>query len=214
MENKTPRSQKWILALLVALVAIVAGQSIWLYKLSSTDGPKEPAASELTWEDTPDNQNWFAPPPALPDWDPFADMQRMRQEMDQLFGNVLNRFAHSPRFEDFFDSELSLSPRIDFEENDDYYHIKVDLPGVESSQVDVRIDGQTLTIEAETRIERETSDASGDKILRRERHEGRFVRHLVLDEPVEADGMEQSMENGVLEIRIPKAKQEPKETAP
>lgn len=209
-ENHNHSAPKWIIVLLVALTALVVLQAVWLYQVTRPERAPEPSAATSAVT-KPNSPPVLAPaPPFQPfdpqDWDPFEEMRRMREEMDLLFGEALNRFSGSGRFEELFDPDFALRPRIDVEESEGAYIVTVDLPGVEASRIETELNDRTLTITAETEVVSETEEEG--EFIRRERHAGRFQRSIVFETPVEPEGMQQSFKDGVLEIHVPKAEVE------
>jgi HSP20 family protein len=107
----------------------------------------------------------------------------------------LDRFASS-----FFDS--SRAPRmmpVDLFRDRDQYVLSADLPGIDPSTVEVDLDGQLLTIQAER-----TQPSQGDvKWLASERPYGRYVRQFTLGDGLDAERIAATYEHGVLSIIIP-----------
>jgi HSP20 family protein len=93
---------------------------------------------------------------------------------------------------------------LDVHEANDELIVKAELPGVEKDSFDVMIDGELLRIEAEKKGEDETQEGS---YYLRERHYGKFSRALSLPFPVDSGKASATLENGVLEIRLPKAEE-------
>lgn len=91
--------------------------------------------------------------------------------------------------------------RLDLADHDDEFAVTVDVPGYEPDDLDSRLSGDTLFISGER--ESEATDERGD-YLRRERELESFSRQVTLPEPVDADGIEATVNNGVLTIRLPK----------
>ena len=96
------------------------------------------------------------------------------------------------------------APRLDVFEKDGYVVIKADLPGVRKEDVQVDLDDGDLVIQGETRSEQEVND---DQYYRMERSLGRFYRRVPLGFDAKPEDIQASMNDGVLEIRIPKPAQ-------
>ena len=128
----------------------------------------------------------------------------MQREMDRLFNESFRRFDDSPEFRHLF-REGMISPELDVSEDADKYTIKVNLPGSDESSVDVKLDGQQLTIQGAQNYEKQDRDAAGN-IVYRERRSGSFKRSFTLPEPVDEKGMKTDIKNGVLTIIVPKLK--------
>ena len=78
--------------------------------------------------------------------------------------------------------------------------VKADLPGIEPKEVELSVEGKTLTIKGERKAE-ETHEEG--KVFHHEVHYGAFERTLTLPAEVEAEKIEASYHNGVLEVKVP-----------
>lgn len=94
-------------------------------------------------------------------------------------------------------------PTIDLKDEGTQFLIRVDVPGVESKDIDVSVDNNVLTIKGqrETKHKEETK-----KYVRFERSKGSFYRSITLPELVDASRLSAKTKNGVLEIVAPKNK--------
>jgi HSP20 family protein len=123
--------------------------------------------------------------------DPFTDTIPMRQALDRLFEESLPRPFRHWLAVDVYETVSALV-------------IKAALPGVKPDEVDITIDGDTLTITGELKAD----EASADRQYhRRELHVGSFERALRLPERFEAAKTDAAFENGILTLTIPKAEQ-------
>jgi HSP20 family protein len=136
---------------------------------------------------------------ALIRWEPARELQSIQQEMNRLFGS-------------FFDGPVTTAgangaitrrwiPAMDLVEGDGEFVLRADLPGVGEDDVKVELEDNVLTISGERRSSHEERK---EGYYRVERASGTFSRSLTLPEGVEADSVEATFENGVLEVRIPK----------
>ena len=92
--------------------------------------------------------------------------------------------------------------KVDVKEDNKAYTVHADLPGLKKEDIQVTIDGQVVTVTAETRRESEQKD--GEKMLRRERYFGKVSRSFSLDTDVDETGASAKYTDGVLELRLPK----------
>jgi len=92
------------------------------------------------------------------------------------------------------------SPRIDVVENQNDLIVYVDLPGVKQEDVSLTCKGEQLMLHA-----RCDSRVHGTKLLHAEYRIGDYYRAFTLPEQVDRDGIEASLQDGVLTIRVPKA---------
>ncbi len=93
-------------------------------------------------------------------------------------------------------------PAIDLRDEEKDLVLTAALPGVKPEEIDLSIDGQTLTLHAETRREEKTEEPN---YVMRERRYGSFRRVVELPARIDADATTAAMENGILTIRLPKA---------
>ena len=93
--------------------------------------------------------------------------------------------------------------RMDVVENAGGYTVKTEMPGMKKEDIVVSIDGNTVSITAETKPDAETAD--GDKTLRKERYYGALSRVLTLPDDVDPVKSEAKYEEGVLTLMLPKA---------
>lgn len=92
--------------------------------------------------------------------------------------------------------------RLDVSESDGSYLVKADIPGVRKEDLDVRIDGNRVTISAEVKQEKEEKD--GSRVLRSERQYGFASRTFTLADNVDDAQADAKFENGVLKLTLPK----------
>ncbi len=77
-------------------------------------------------------------------WYPYQEMQRMQNEMEQVFDNSFSRFHLNSK------NALTKTPRFDLKEESDRYIATLDIPGGEPSSLDVKIEDQQLFISIKT----------------------------------------------------------------
>ncbi len=93
---------------------------------------------------------------------------------------------------------------LDVEEDSDAYILRADLPGVKLEDIIVNIHDDVLTISAETAAE---SLDENSRVLIRERRRGKFTRSLRFPVDVRGDAVAANFDNGVLNVRVPKAEE-------
>ena len=92
-------------------------------------------------------------------------------------------------------------PPMDLVEAEDHFVLKADLPGLAEGDVNIEVQDGTLTISGERKAEHEQREKGWYRI---ERSFGSFNRSLTLPDGVDADRIEASFADGVLEVHIPK----------
>lgn len=125
---------------------------------------------------------------------PFGDLLSLRQAMDRLF----EESYVNPTWQF---GEGQLVP-LDVHQDDDAVTVDAQLPGVKPEEVEITVEGETLTIAGDTTSK--TTEEKGQALLTEIRR-GRFVRTLTLPVGLEADKATATFEDGVLTLRIPKA---------
>jgi HSP20 family protein len=98
--------------------------------------------------------------------------------------------------------ETRLTPRLDMYEEENELVVKAELPGIRKKDMDIRLDGDVLTIKAEKKEEKEVKE---DTYHAHERRFGQYVRYMTLPVRVDAEKVTASLKKGLLEIRLPKA---------
>jgi HSP20 family protein len=89
---------------------------------------------------------------------------------------------------------------IDIAHYDDEIVVTADVPGFEKSDFDISVDGDLLTIRADSEM---TSDIDEDAYVRRERRHHSMRRTIRLPADVDGEGASASYWNGVLTVTIP-----------
>ena len=92
--------------------------------------------------------------------------------------------------------------KVDLSENETAYTLKAEIPGVRKEDIDVRIDGNQVSVSAEVKQEHE--EKKDGRVLRSERRYGYASRTLWLDKPVDDAKSQAKYANGVLELTMPK----------
>jgi HSP20 family protein len=126
-------------------------------------------------------------------WDQFRELNmlqdRMNREQELTAGNFV--------------------PPVDIYEDEQSVTLKVEVPGLDPKDVDVRVENNTLSIKGERKFEKEEKEENFHRI---ERRYGSFVRSFTLPNTVDTDNVKADYENGVLKIQLAKrAEAKPKQ---
>ena len=95
--------------------------------------------------------------------------------------------------------------RMDMKENEKEYELKVDLPGMDKSEIKMTVENNGLVIEGERKSEKKNKK---DKCHFTERHYGSFHREVSLPKNANVEAINAVYENGVLNVVIPKKEEE------
>jgi len=124
--------------------------------------------------------------------------------LDPVFGdnfeNTMRRFFTPAAWEG---DVPALKMRVDVAELDNAYELKADIPGVKKEDINVRIDGNVVQIDAEVKRESESKDKAG-KVLRSERYYGTISRSFSLADDVDEAKADAKYADGVLTLKLPK----------
>jgi HSP20 family protein len=140
-------------------------------------------------------------------WYPFEDLRGAQEELsqrqlDSLFAHALGR--HGQWQGAVMDSSPAWAPALDISERKDAYLVTVELPGVKLDDLTITLEDGMLTIQGERQF---ADDSSDQQFHRVERRYGAFRRSITLPTHVQADAVEASFEDGVLQIMVPKAEE-------
>lgn len=138
----------------------------------------------------------WQPRGTLRTWNPFRDIEELQTEMNRLFDWSIGR----PGTDNLLES--AWAPAVDVVQENDRYQVRVDLPGMKREEIEITLNGDTLTIQGERRRESETKE---DNYYRFERAHGKFSRSLTLPSTVDSGKIEANYKDGVLSVTIPKS---------
>ncbi|WP_426146241.1 Hsp20/alpha crystallin family protein [Polaromonas sp. DSR2-3-2] len=130
----------------------------------------------------------------------MSNLRLLDSEISDTFNTALRRFFNPMALET---DTPALKMRVDVSEKDDAYEVKADIPGVKKEDINVRIDGNVVQIDAEVNREKESKDKSG-KVLRSERYWGNISRTFSLAQDVDDTKVVAKYTDGVLTLELPK----------
>jgi HSP20 family protein len=134
-------------------------------------------------------------------WNPLREMEDVQRRMSSLFD--WSPFRRSNLTAD--DENITVpewAPLVDIAEDEKEYLLKVELPEVQKDDVKVTVEGGTLTISGERKVEKEQK---GRKFHRVERFYGRFERNFSIPEDAEAGDVKAEFKDGVLRVHLAKS---------
>jgi HSP20 family protein len=133
---------------------------------------------------------------AQTEWDPLKDLVGIQERMNKLFESALARSN--------FGAEGGVgawTPVADVHEGTDCVVFYLELPGLNQSDIDVRLEDDELVVRGERHMDR---GSSGEQFHRIERSYGKFVRRFRLPPHVDASSVSARYEDGVLVITLGK----------
>jgi HSP20 family protein len=127
-------------------------------------------------------------------YEPFNDIRKSFDLVNQIINSVEKKVDTTQTLIDFI-------PKVNTREGKSAYHIEVELPGIKKEDVDVKVDGNILTISGERKIKDEVKEEDYYKV---ESRYGEFSRSFTLPEKVDVENIHAESDNGIIEIVIPK----------
>src|SRR6201984_600568 len=137
-------------------------------------------------------------------WDPLRDLATMQ--------NRINRFvreSYSPEVPEGALATTNFAPPVDIYEDEHTIAVKMEVPGINEKDIDVRIENNTLTVHGERKIEKEEKE---ENFRRVERQYGSFTRSFTLPSSVDPTQVSAHYDKGMLRINLAKkAEAKPKQ---
>jgi HSP20 family protein len=140
-------------------------------------------------------------------WDLFEDLRGAQEELsqrqlDRLVAHALG--LHGQQQGTAVANAPAWAPALDICERKDAYLVTVELPGVKPDDLTITLEDGLLSIQGERQF---AQDSSQQQFHRVERRYGAFRRAITLPAHVQADAVEASFEDGVLQVLVPKAEE-------
>jgi len=133
-------------------------------------------------------------------WDLFEDLRAAQDEMLRV---ARGRGWRAGQHDDGTGAAVAWAPAVEVTERKDAYLVTVEVPGVKGGDVEVTFEDGLLTIQGERHV---TRDAAGERVHRSERHYGAFQRSITVPSHVQADKIEATTQDGLLQVTVPKAR--------
>jgi HSP20 family protein len=131
---------------------------------------------------------------AITRWDPFREVVSLQNRMNSLFRD-LNEGAEAPL------TTGSFVPAVDIYEDAQKVVLKLEVPGIDEKDLDVRVEDHTLTVKGERKFEAEEKEENFHRI---ERRYGSFFRAFTLPSTVDTENVAASYNAGVLKLELKK----------
>lgn len=131
--------------------------------------------------------------------DPFFELTSLQNRMNQLFNQTFGGFENFG-FEQPLTSENFLPP-VDISEDDHNITLQAEIPGIKQEDLNITLENNVLTISGERKFKEEEKKENFHRI---ERRYGKFTRSFTLPASVNAETVNATFENGLLNITLPK----------
>jgi HSP20 family protein len=131
--------------------------------------------------------------------EPFREFSTQQDRINRL--NRLFRESYNSEGPEEALTTTNYAPPVDIYEGEHNITLKIDVPGIDEKDIDVRIEGNTLTVHGERKIEKEEKE---ENFRRVERQYGQFTRSFTLPSSVDTGQVNANYDNGVLKITLAK----------
>jgi HSP20 family protein len=137
-------------------------------------------------------------------WEPFRELSTLQDRMNRLFRESYNEPG---RDESLVTS--GFAPAVDVYEDEHNVTLKIEVPGIEEKDIDIRVESNLLTVHGERKIEKEEKEENYRRV---ERQYGSFTRTFTLPNTVDTENVQANYDKGVLKVTLPKkAEAKPKQ---
>src|SRR3979411_238384 len=127
-------------------------------------------------------------------WEPFRDFSTLPDRMNrESYNNEAGR--------DDSLTTSSFAPAVDVYEDEHSVTLKIEVPGIDEKDIDVRIENNTLVVHGERKIEKEEKEENYRRV---ERQYGSFTRTFTLPNTVDTENVSATYDKGVLKIKLAK----------
>jgi HSP20 family protein len=138
---------------------------------------------------------------AITRWDPFREVVALQNRVNSLFRDIQGE--NDPL------TTASFVPAVDVYEDAQKVVLKLEVPGIEEKDLDVRVENHTLTVKGERKFEAEEKEQNFHRI---ERRYGSFYRAFTLPSTVDTENVKAAYNAGVLKLELAKkAEAQPKQ---
>jgi HSP20 family protein len=133
---------------------------------------------------------------------PFREFPTLQDRINRVF-------RESAAGQDDSLTTTSFAPAVDVYEDEHQVTLKIDVPGIDEKDIDVRVEDNTLTVHGERKIDNEEKEENYRRV---ERQYGSFTRTFNLPQTVNTETVSATYDKGVLKITLPKkAEAKPKQ---
>ncbi|MGH8468122.1 MAG: Hsp20/alpha crystallin family protein [Gammaproteobacteria bacterium] len=131
-------------------------------------------------------------------YEPWSVLNQVQNEMGRLFASRFGADQYAGNANAVISTWM---PDVDIKEEDTRFVLYADLPGIEPKDIEITMDNGALAVKGQRALDNEEVRAG---YKRAERACGRFYRRFGLPDTVDAEHIEATGRNGVIEVVIPK----------
>jgi len=139
-------------------------------------------------------------------WDPVREFVTIQDRMNRLFRDS---YGTEGRENAEALTNTAFAPPVDVYEDEHNVTLKIEVPGIDEKDIDVRIENNTLTVHGERKFEKEEKEENYRRV---ERQYGSFTRTFTLPNTVDQESVQADYDKGVLKVKLAKkAEAKPKQ---
>ncbi len=127
---------------------------------------------------------------------------------DNLFDDFFDGFTNPMGSLARYSAPTSSAMKTDIRETETGYELDIDLPGYRKEDVSAQLKDGYLTVNAQTKTDKDEKDKDG-KYIRRERYYGSCSRSFYVGDAVTEEDIKAKFENGILMLQVPKKETKP-----
>jgi Molecular chaperone (small heat shock protein) len=128
-------------------------------------------------------------------FDPFREYANLQGRMNRLF-----RDSQGPEGQETL-TTTAFAPPVDVYEDEHQVTLKIEVPGIDEKDIDIRVENNTLTVHGERKFEKEEKE---ENFRRVESQYGSFTRTFTLPTTVDAENIQADYDKGVLKVKLSK----------
>lgn len=136
---------------------------------------------------------------ALVRWQPFREIESLHSVMNRMFDGMM------PTGNGSFNSGISFMPPAEMNETPEAIHLKLEVPGLEASDLDIKVTSEAVSVKGERKSESKTEE---NGVTRSEFRYGSFRRVIPLPTKIQNDKVEAEYKDGILNLTLPKTEAE------
>ncbi len=130
-------------------------------------------------------------------WQPFREVDALQQEMNRLFDNLASTSQDK--------LDTAFMPPAEMEENADAIYLKLEVPGMNATDIDIQVSAEAVSISGERKEETKTEEKG---VIKSEFRYGSFRRVIPLPDRVQNTNVKAEYTDGILKLTLPKAEAE------
>ena len=135
-------------------------------------------------------------------WEPMQEIETLQRQMNRLFDRLIPTTDGESR-------RMSFIPAAEIEETTDRIILKLEIPGLEAKDLDIKVTEQSISISGEKQSKTKKEEKG---TIRSEFSYGKFERVISLPVHIQSDRVKAEYKNGILELTLPKVEKEKSKT--